>query len=175
MIVLYEIRTTKSGETTGSLNCIKSQKKIIRLVDNLFANTMPETVAAVCPFWEHMERQLLNSLFLIVWLEHERYGWENSVNTVKWLLSKIKPDGDTDELSMIFNKIVTDTNGNKNGGEKHPAWYGYNIVEREKPAVRQSIAISVNGRLSIFNKLDVKDILNRSGQGGDNTGEPLNR
>lgn len=143
---------------------IRSEIDIIKLINNLFANTTPKTASAADPFWEKAELMLLQSLFLIVWMEHERYGWTNSINTVMWLLSKAKIGDDADEMSeldMIFNQLVSDTIGDERGGEMHPAWLAYNKVMVGAADTKRSIVISANARLAIFENPDVKRILEK--------------
>lgn len=143
---------------------IRSEIDIIKLINNLFANTTPKTAAASDPFWEKAELMLLQSLFLIVWMEHERYGWTNSINTVMWLLSKAKIGDDADEMSeldMIFHQLVSDTIGDERGGEMHPAWLAYNKVMVGAADTKRSIVISANARLAIFENPDVKRILEK--------------
>lgn len=141
---------------------IRSEADIIKLINNLFANTTEKGVTPPDPFWEKAELMFLQSLFLIVWMESDRFGWEMSFNTVLWLLSKAEIGDDADEeseLDEIFNQLVLETMDEEGKGIIHPAYLAYHKVMGGAADTKRSIVISANARLAIFENPEIKRIL----------------
>lgn len=65
---------------------------------------------------------MLKSLFLIVWMESELFGWEKNINTVTMLLNKAQIDDNpkvSSELDDIFDELVLRTVDVPGKGDMH--------------------------------------------------------
>jgi len=144
------------------LKYIRSEADIIKLINNIFANTTPQGASGQDPFWEKSELMLWDALFLIVWMEHEKYGWEMNMNTVLWLLSQAevgeKPK-EKSELDKIFDSLPGKTAKEPNKGEKHPAYVAYRKVMTGAADTKRSIIISANARMAILDNPEIRRIL----------------
>lgn len=141
---------------------IRSEADITKIINNIFVNTTEKGATPSEPFWEKAEFMFLQSLFLIVWMESERFGWEKSLNTVLWLMSKAEISDDADEeseLDEIFNQLVLQTMDEKGKGIMHPAYLAYHKVMVGAADTKRSIVISANARFAIFENPEVKRIL----------------
>ena len=110
---------------------IRRESDIDKLVRNIQDNTKEDNSAASDPFWPKAETLLLKSLFLIVWMESELFGWEKNINTVTMLLNKAQIDDNpkvSSELDDIFDELVLRTVDVPGKGDMHPAWLAYHKV-----------------------------------------------
>lgn len=151
----------QESDRFNPLKYIRTETDVIKLINNLFANTTPKGATPTDPFWEKAELMFLQSLFLLVWMEHDRYGWEMSFNTILDLLNKaeVRDDGSDSPLDMIFNQLVCDTIDEKGKGMNHPAYVAYHKSMGGAADTVRSIVISANARLSIFENQEIKRIL----------------
>jgi len=143
---------------------IKRESDIDKLITNLFANTTDKNASKGDPFWEKAESMFLQSLFLFVWLEGEKYGYPKNFNSVMDLLDMAEvheDDGQTSPLDDLFSKLVEDTKNNKCGGERHPAYLKYKKSVGGAADTVRSIIISANARMSIFENTEVRRLLEK--------------
>ena len=83
-----------------------------KLITNLIANTTDKTATRPDGFWEKAESMFLQSLFLFVWMDGKKYGYENNLNSVINLLSLAEIPSETDrqkkkksQLDELFEKL----------------------------------------------------------------------
>lgn len=141
---------------------IRSEADIIKLINNIYANTTPPGATPQDPFWQNAELMLWDALFLIVWMEHDLFDWEMNFNTVLWLLSKAEigeKATDKSPLDRIFEDLVIKTGGQPGKGEEHPAYLAYKKVMVGAADTKRSIVISAHARMSILENPEIKRIL----------------
>lgn len=152
----------QESDRFNPLKYIRSEADIIKLINNIFANTTPQGASAQDPFWEKSELMLWDALILIVWMEHELFGWEMNLNTVLMLLSKAeigeKPK-ERSELDKIFDDLVIKTMKDKTKGEQHPAYLAYKKVMTGAADTKRSIIISAHARMAILENPEIRRIL----------------
>lgn len=152
----------QESDRFNPLKYIRSEADIIKLINNIFANTTPQGASGQDPFWEKSELMLWDALFLIVWMEHELFGWEMNLNTVLWLLSKAEigeKAKDRSELDKIFDDLVIKTMKDKSKGEQHPAYLAYKKVMTGAADTKRSIIISAHARMAILENPEIRRIL----------------
>lgn len=141
---------------------IKTNADIRKLITNLFRNTTPKGASAQDPFWEKAEAMYLESLFQLVWMEHERFGWPMTLNTVLDLMHKCEIYDDPNKVSpldKIFNDLVYQTSGIPGQGFEHPAYVNYSKVMGGAGDTKRSIKISADARMGIFEDPEIRRIL----------------
>ncbi len=140
---------------------IRSETDVITLIDNLFANTTPKDARSSEPFWDKCESMFLQSLFLIVWMEHEHFGWDMNFNTVLMLLNKAKvvKDGTKSPLDVIFDELAYETAGETGKGLNHPAYLAYQKSMDGPPETVRTVIMSANSRLARLQTPEIKRIL----------------
>lgn len=143
---------------------IRRESDIDKLVRNIQDNTKDDNSAASDPFWSKAEALLLKSLFLIVWMESELFGWEKNINTVMMLLNKAQIDDNPNvpsELDQIFDDLVLRTIDEPGKGDMHPAWRAYHKVMVGAADTKRSIVISAHATMQIFENPDIQRILRK--------------
>lgn len=143
---------------------IRQESDIDKLVRNIQDNTNEDSAAAENPFWPKAEALLLKSLFLIVWMESDLFGWEMNIPTVCMLLNKAQIDDDPNiqsELDQIFDELVLRTVDIPGKGEMHPAWRAYHKVMVGAADTKRSIVISAHATMQIFENPDIQRILSK--------------
>lgn len=143
---------------------IRRESDIDKLVRNIQDNTKEDNSAASDPFWPKAETLLLKSLFLIVWMESELFGWEKNINTVMMLLNKAQIDDNPkvpSELDQIFDDLVLRTIDEPGKGDMHPAWLAYHKVMVGAADTKRSIVISAHATMQIFENPDIQRILRK--------------
>lgn len=143
---------------------IRRESDIDKLVRNIQDNTKEDNSAASDPFWPKAEALLLKSLFLIVWMESELFGWEKNINTVMMLLNKAQIDDNPNvpsELDQIFDDLALRTIDEPGKGDLHPAWRAYHKVMVGAADTKRSIVISAHATMQIFENPDIQRILRK--------------
>lgn len=143
---------------------IRRESDIDKLVRNIQDNTKDDNSAASDPFWPKAETLLLKSLFLLVWMESELFGWEKNINTVMMLLNKAQIDDNPkvpSELDQIFDDLVLRTIDEPSKGDMHPAWLAYHKVMVGAADTKRSIVISAHATMQIFENPDIQRILRK--------------
>lgn len=143
---------------------IRRESDIDKLVRNIQDNTKDDNSAASDPFWPKAETLLLKSLFLLVWMESELFGWEKNINTVMMLLNKAQIDDNPkvpSELDQIFDDLVLRTIDEPGKGDMHPAWLAYHKVMVGAADTKRSIVISAHATMQIFENPDIQRILRK--------------
>lgn len=143
---------------------IRRESDIDKLVRNIQDNTKDDNSAASDPFWPKAETLLLKSLFLLVWMESELFGWEKNINTVMMLLNKAQIDDNPkvpSELDQIFDDLVLRTIDEPGKGDMHPAWLAYHKVMVGAADTKRSIVISALATMQIFENPDIQRILRK--------------
>lgn len=143
---------------------VKNESDVLSLINNILDNTTPPDTHPNDPLWENAERLFYYSLFLLVWMEHERFGWDMTFETFLNLLTKVEATGYTrgdgedkkSELDEIFDELVYSTLGQPNGGMNHPAYHAYHEVMSGAEDTVRSIIISIHARFTIFKTPEVR-------------------
>lgn len=141
---------------------IKTNADIRKLITNLFRNTTPKGSTTQDPFWEKAEAMYLESLFQIVWMEHDRFGWPMTLNTVLDLMHKCEIYDDPNKVSpldKIFNELVYQTSGIPGQGLEHPAYVNYSKAMSGAGDTKRSIKITADARMAIFEDPEIQRIL----------------
>ena len=137
---------------------IKDETDIIKLINNLIANTTPKGAGqGADPFWEKSESMFLQSLMLYIWMEEEQ-GRQN-FNTLLDLLSKaeVNEDGGKSDLDLIMDELRV----NSELGDSHPAVRMYDKCIGGAGDTVRSIIISAHSRMALFESPKVRRILSR--------------
>lgn len=143
---------------------IREESDINKLVTNIQDNSKEEGATSSDPFWEKAEALFLKSLFLIVWMESELFGWEKNFNTVMMLLNMAEIGDDSNAksaLDNVFDDLVLRTADQPGKGDMHPAWIAYHKVMVGAADTKRSIVISANATMQIFENPDIKRILSK--------------
>lgn len=146
---------------------IRRESDIDKLITNLFANTTDKNASKGDPFWEKAEMMFLQSLFLFVWLEGERYNYPRNFNSVMDLLGMAEVHDDekaqkNSPLNKLFARLVEDTKEDrKHGGENHPAYIKFKKSVGGAADTVRSIIISANARMTIFENSEVRRLLEK--------------
>lgn len=140
---------------------IRSQADVRKLITNIQKNTEDKNSSSPDPFWPKAEALYLESLFLIVWMEHERFGWPMNMGTVLDLMSKceVNEDGTPSPLDLIFEELVYQTSGIPGQGIKHPAYDAYHRVMGGALDTVRSIKTTADARMTIFNEPSLRRVL----------------
>ena len=145
---------------------IRRESDIDKLITNLFANTTDKNASKGDPFWEKAEMMFLQSLFLFVWMEGEKFGYPKNFNSVMDLLGMAEVHDDekaqkNSPLNKLFDELVEKTKNEKNGGEKHPAYIKFKKSVGGAADTVRSIIISANARMTIFENSEVRRLLEK--------------
>ncbi len=137
---------------------VKTESDVLSLINNILDNTTPPDTHPNDPFWENAERLFYYSIFLLIWMEHERFGWNMTFETFLDLLTKVEASGKDkkSELDEIFDELVYSTLRESNGGRNHPAYLAYHEVMGGAEDTVRSIIISVHARFTIFQNPEVR-------------------
>jgi len=137
---------------------IKDETDIIKLINNLIANTTPKGAGqGADPFWEKSESMFLQSLMLYIWMEEEKE--RQNFNTLLDLLSKaeVNEDGGKSDLDLIMDELRV----NSELGDSHPAVRMYDKCIGGAGDTVRSIIISAHSRMALFESPKVRRILSR--------------
>lgn len=168
----YKIRVLNLYELNKSnkynpFNYIRSEKDILKLINNLIKNTNPSgSSGGSDPFWEKSETALLQSLFAFIW----KYVDESEQNfgTVLRLLELIEVREEDESFRSEMDIIMDHYN------EKDPNNFAYKqwlIFKQAGGKTAKSILISTGVRLSVFNISDLENLTNRDELELDKMGE----
>lgn len=157
----YEVKSVNlvPGQVTGKFNpflYIRHESELLSLVNNILDNTTPPDVHPPDPFWEKAETLFYYSIFLLVWMEHDRFGWDMNFNTFLMLLDKAEAAGD-DELSgldIIFERLVADSDY----GVNHPAYMAYKKVMKGPEETKSCLLMSIHARFAVFNTTEIRTL-----------------
>ena len=158
----YKIRILNLYELNKSnkynpFNYIRSEKDILKLINNLIKNTNPSgSSGGSDPFWEKSETALLQSLFAFIW----KYVDESEQNfgTVLRLLELIEVREEDESFKSEMDIIMDHYN------EKDPNNFAYRqwlIFKQAGGKTAKSILISTGVRLSVFNISDLENLTSR--------------
>lgn len=158
----YKIRVLNLYELNKSnkynpFNYIRSEKDILKLINNLIKNTNPSgSSGGSDPFWEKSETALLQSLFAFIW----KYVDESEQNfgTVLRLLELIEVREEDESFKSEMDIIMDHYN------EKDPNNFAYRqwlIFKQAGGKTAKSILISTGVRLSVFNISDLENLTSR--------------
>lgn len=135
---------------------IRDETDIIKLINNLIANTTPKGASQADPFWEKSESMFLQSLMLYIWMEEPKEN--QNFNMLLDLLSKAEVnDKGKSELDVIMDELRV----NSDMGYDHPAVRVYDKCIGGAGDTVRSIIISAHSRLAFFENPKVRRILSR--------------
>lgn len=135
---------------------LHDDKDVIKLINNLIANTTPKTARTSDPFWERSETALLQAL--IFYLVYKAPEYEQNFSTVMTMLEYAATDGDEDEnrvtpLDILFNNLELEE-------PSHIAVKQYKVFKHAAGNTVKSILTSCAVRLAAFNLESVQNITN---------------
>ncbi len=133
---------------------IREAADITVLVDNFMANTIPQGQTDSDPFWPAAAGMLLESLFLLVWMEHDWLKKPMTIATVKEYLHLARIDDKCHSpLDNVFNKLAAFK------GEDHPAVSKYRDVMVGAADTLRSIVMTANTRMKVFDNPELLRVL----------------
>lgn len=168
----YKIRVLNLYELNKSnkynpFNYIRSEKDILKLINNLIKNTNPSgSSGGSDPFWEKSETALLQSLFAFIWKYVDKS--EQNFGTVLRLLELIEVREEDESFKSEMDIIMDHYN------EKDPNNFAYRqwlIFKQAGGKTAKSILISTGVRLSVFNISDLENLTSRDELGLDKMGD----
>ena len=131
---------------------LEKDEDVVKLIDNLIANTTPKGASRGEAFWTHAESMYLQAIMYYVWLEYPRMGKSPSFRGVLELLNQAKVDehvNSSSELDKLMFALP----------ENHPALISYKKVVSGAADTVRSIFISANARLAYMQNPEVLRIL----------------
>lgn len=163
----YRVRTINliSGMMSESdhfnvMQYIRFETDVMKISTAIWDNTQKADAKQGDQFFDNAAKMLLEAIMLLVWLEHDRYGWENNLNQVMDFINMAKVDKDGDsKLTALFQQAIDDTYGEENGGEAHPAWKKYSKAIEGAEETVGSIIQTVHSRMDVFDNAEVRSIL----------------
>lgn len=135
---------------------IRDDKDVIKLINNLIANTTPKSARESDPFWTKSETALLQALMFYLVYEAPKYEQNFSMIMTMLEYAGASEEDETMEsaLDMLFNKLEL-TN------PTHIALKQYKVFKKAAGKTAKSILVSCAVRLAAFNLKQIKNITNQ--------------
>ena len=134
---------------------IRDDKDVIKLINNLIANTTPKSARESDPFWTKAETALLQALMFYLIYEAPKYEQNFSM-----IMTMLEYAGASEEdenmesaLDILFNKLELNS-------PTHIALKQYKVFKKAAGKTAKSILVSCAVRLAAFNIRQIKDITN---------------
>lgn len=138
---------------------IRNETDVLKFCEALFANTRKAGESNhQDPFFDNQAKTLLQSVVLLVWMEHERYGWNNDFNQVMDLVEMADVEEGNSPLDDLMLRLVRDTMNDNNGGTRHPAYKAYKKATKGANDTVLSIISSLNEHIRVLDNPDVRRI-----------------
>ncbi len=153
-IVVLNLVDMESSDCYNPFAYIRKDEDIIKLINNLIANTTPKDATKGDPFWERSEAMFLQSLMYYVWYEYPKQGKTANFRGVLELLNMAQVQDNPQEQSELDRLMLAlpDT---------HPALITYKKVKSGAADTIRSIIITANSRLSYLQNPNVLRILDK--------------
>jgi type IV secretion system protein VirD4 len=134
---------------------IRDDKDVIKLINNLIANTTPKSARESDPFWTKAETALLQALMF--YLVYEAPKYEQNFSMIMTMLEYAGASEEDENmesaLDMLFGKLEL-TN------PTHIALKQYKVFKKAAGKTAKSILVSCAVRLAAFNLKQIKNITN---------------
>lgn len=153
-IVVLNLVDMESSDCYNPFEYIRKDEDIIKLINNLMANTTPKDATKGDPFWDRSEGMLLQSLMYYVWYEYPKQGKTANFRGLLELLNKAQVQENPKEQSEL-DKLMFQL------PENHPALITYKKVKSGAADTIRSIIITANSRLSYLQNPNVLRILDK--------------
>lgn len=153
-IVVLNLVDMEASDGYNPFEYIRKDEDIVKLINNLIANTTPKDASKGDPFWERSEGMFLQSLMYYVWYEYPKIGKKANFRGVLELLNKAQVQ-ETPEDQSELDKLMFQLPDN------HPALLTYRKVKSGAADTIRSIIITANSRLSYLQNPNVLRILDK--------------
>uniref|UniRef100_UPI003FEEC21E VirD4-like conjugal transfer protein, CD1115 family n=1 Tax=Coprococcus sp. TaxID=2049024 RepID=UPI003FEEC21E len=138
---------------------LRNETDVLKFCEALFANTRKAGENShQDPFFDNQAKTLLQSVVLLVWLEHDRYGWKNDFNQVMDLVEMADVEEGNSPLDEIMLRLAHDTLHERNGGTQHPAYKAYKKATKGANDTVLSIIATLNEHIRVLDNPDVRRI-----------------
>ncbi|WP_432631039.1 VirD4-like conjugal transfer protein, CD1115 family [Agathobacter rectalis] len=154
----YEVRVFDliNPETSWCYNpfaCVRDDKDVLKLINNLIRNTTPKGAQSSDPFWEKSETALLQALML--YLLHEAPPEEQNFPMIMEMLGSAQVKEDDEDyqspLDILFERLEM-------RDPESIAVKQYAIYKQAAGKTAKSILISVGVRLAAFNLKQIANL-----------------
>ena len=153
-IVVLNLVDMESSDCYNPFEYIRKDEDIIKLINNLMANTTPKDVTKGDPFWDRSEGMLLQALMYYVWYEYPKQGKAANFRGLLELLNKAQVQDNPKEPSELDRLMFRLP-------ENHPALITYKKVKSGAADTIRSIIITANSRLSYLQNPNILRILDK--------------
>lgn len=153
-IVVLNLVDMENSDCYNPFQYIRKDEDVIKLINNLMANTTPKDAHKGDPFWERSEGMLLQSLMYYVWYEYPKQGKTANFRGLLELLNMAQVQENPKEQSEL-DKLMFQL------PETHPALITYKKVKSGAADTIRSIIITANSRLSYLQNPNVLRILDK--------------
>jgi len=153
-IVVLNLVDMESSDCYNPFEYLRKDEDIIKLINNLMANTTPKDATKGDPFWERSEGMLLQALMYYVWYEYPKQGKPANFRSLLELLNKAQVQENPKEQSELDDMMFSLP-------ENHPALVTYRKVKSGAADTIRSIIITANSRLSYLQNPNVLRILDK--------------
>lgn len=151
-IVVLNLVDMEASDGYNPFDYIRKDEDIIKLINNLIANTTPKDATKGDPFWERSEGMLLQALMYYVWYEYPKQGKKANFRGLLELLNMAQVQEKAEELSELDKRMLQLP-------DSHPALITYRKVKSGAADTIRSIIITANARLSYLQNPNVLRIL----------------
>lgn len=152
-IRVFDLIDTAHSDRFNPFAYIRSDKDVLRLVDNLIRNTTPKNAQQNDPFWEKSEIALDSAI--IFYLLYEAPPEEQTLEMVLCMLSYAGAKEENDDyksaLDLLFEALEEEQ-------PEHIALKQYKVFKQAAGKTAKSIIISAEVRLAAFHIPDVARI-----------------
>lgn len=150
-VLVLNLVDLEQSNTYNPFAYLRNDSDVVKLINNLIANTTPKESKSGDPFWEKAESMYLQALMYYVWMEYPKQGKNANFSGLLELLNKAKvdDDGDLSELDKLMYQLPED----------HPALVAYKKVASGAADTIRSIFITANARLAPLQNPQILRIL----------------
>lgn len=153
-IVILNLVDMESSDCYNPFAYIRKDEDVIKLINNLIANTTPKDASKGDPFWERSEGMLLQALMYYVWYEYPKQGKTANFRGLLELLNKAQVQENPKEQSELDRLMLQLP-------DDHPALITYRKVKSGAADTIRSIIITANSRLSYLQNPGILRILDK--------------
>lgn len=164
-IKVFNLINRDMSDKYNPFEYLKTEDDVLKLINNLIANTTPKQSRSSDDFWVKAETALLEAIFAYILYEAPKE--DQTISTVMEMirLAEVKEDNEdyTSPLDVIFEDL-------KNEKPNHFAVKQYDIFKFAAGKTAKSILISAGVRLAPFNIESIKNIVSDDTVGLDMIG-----
>lgn len=151
-IKVFNLVNFDESDCYNPFKYIRDDKDVIKLINNLVANTTPKTARQSDPFWEKAETALLQALMF--YLIYEAPEYEQNFSTIMTMLEYAGAGEDeeiTTPLDILFSNLEQDN-------PTHISVKQYKVFKQAAGRTAKGILVSCAVRLAAFNLESIQHI-----------------